>query len=430
MLSRLLVAAAITISLLCAAVPLAHAAEDDAAVTVVHGVPGLTVDVYVNGTLAIPGFEPGTITDPLPFAPDTYDLVIVAAGGDPMMPAIAGSASVAAGDRVSIVAHLAADGTPTISIFEDDLDLADPGQGRLIVRHTAAAPAVDAILARQLWRWRFAAGTLEDLENGGQASADVHAGRYDASLAPANTTDIVFGPADVRIKRNTATIVYAVGDLAGGTFQLLVAERDLSNRTANVTVVHGVLGLVVDVYVDGALALEDFEPRTITDPIPLPHGERALAIVPANGDPSMPALAATVNLAAGSDNTVVAHVDADGAPTLSVFANDLSRNGWRSRLVVRHTAAAPAVDAILERGFRWWRYTAGVLEDAENGQQAATDVFPGRYIASVTPANTPETAVLGPAHLRLKARTATFVYAIGSLADGTLELLVQTRALR
>ena len=430
MLARLLVVAALAVSLLCLAAPFAHAAEENAAVTVVHGVPGLTVDVYANGELALEDFEPGTITDPLPLPPNTYDLVIVPANGDPAMPAIAASATVAAGDRVSIVAHLGADGTPTISVFEDDLDLAKPGQGRLIVRHTAAAPAVDALLARKIWRWSIPVGTLRGLTSGNDAQVDVWAGRYAASLAVANTDTIAFGPASVRIKPNKATIVYAIGDIDGGTFQLLVSERDLSNRTANVTVVHGVLGLVVDVYVDGALAIEDFEPRTITDPIPLPCGERDLAIVPANGDPSMPALAATVNLAAGSDSTVVAHVDADGAPTLSVFNNDLARNGWRSRLVVRHTAAAPAVDAILERTWRWWRYTVGILEDAENGQQAAVDVFPGRYLASVTPANTPGTVVLGPAHLRLHPRTATFVYAIGSLADGTLELLVDTRALR
>ena len=42
------------------------AADDDTGtVTVVHGVPGLTVDVYVNGGLTLPDFAPGTITDPL-----------------------------------------------------------------------------------------------------------------------------------------------------------------------------------------------------------------------------------------------------------------------------------------------------------------------------------------------------------------------------
>ena len=55
---------------------------------------------------------------------------------------------------------------------------------------------------------------------------------------------------------------------------------------------------------------------------------------------------------------------------------------------------------------------------------------PGRYIARVTPANTPGTTVLGPATVRIRSNTVTFVYAIGSLNDGTLDLLVQRRSTR
>ena len=51
-------------------------------VTVIHGVPGLTVDVYVNGELTLPSFAPGTVTDPLQLPEGNYDIVIVAAGGN------------------------------------------------------------------------------------------------------------------------------------------------------------------------------------------------------------------------------------------------------------------------------------------------------------------------------------------------------------
>ncbi|MDF1700854.1 MAG: DUF4397 domain-containing protein [Planctomycetota bacterium] len=429
-LSRFLLTAAFAVSLLCALAPWASASEDTAAVTVVHGVPGLTVDVYVNGALTLENFEPGTITDALPLPAGDYSVVIVAAGGDPANPAIEGAASVKAGDRVSMVAHLAADGTPSLAAFADDLDRGARGQGRLIVRHVAAAPPVDAALARTLWRWRHPAGTLENLVSGTQAQVDAWAGRYEASLLPAGTDTVAFGPAPVRIKQDRATIVYAIGDLAGGSFQLLVETRELRDQTAAVTVVHGVPGLVVDVYVDGALALENFQPRTITDVIPLPCGPHDLAIVAAGAPPTAPLLSASVNLAAGSDSTVVAHLAADGSPRLSVFANDLTRKRWYSRVVVRHTAAAPAVDVLLERTWRWWRFTAAALENIENGQEAAGNVRAGRYLASVYGAGALGAPVLGPARLKLRARQATFVYAIGSLADGTLELLTQTRPLR
>ena len=57
----------------------AHAA-DDATVSVLHGVPGATVDVYANGKALLTDFKPGTLTDPLKLPEGTYDLKVTAAG--------------------------------------------------------------------------------------------------------------------------------------------------------------------------------------------------------------------------------------------------------------------------------------------------------------------------------------------------------------
>ncbi|MDJ0973236.1 MAG: DUF4397 domain-containing protein [Planctomycetota bacterium] len=429
-LSRLALAFLVALGLGTALAVPAHASTDDAEVVVVHAVQGLTVDVYVNGDLALPDFVPGTITEALPFPAGTYDIVIVAAGGDPATPAIAGSATVAAGDRVTLVAHLAADGTPTLTPFVDDLSLADKGEGRLIVRHVAAAPAVDVKLERRVWRWRRTVGVLEDLENGQQTAIDVRARRYFASILPANSANAVFGPAGVRVKRGQATIVYAFGDLAGGTFDLLVENRRLVSETALLTVAHGVLGLTVDVYVNGDLTLPNFEPRTITEPLPLPHGDYEVVIVGAGGDPASPAIQGSFTLEAGIDYTLVAHLAADGTPTLSPFVNNLAPAGFKARLTARHTAAAPAVDVRLTGRFFWFRYLAGVLRNIANGGEASTTIRGGHYEASITPAGDAHTVVLGPAPLNLHPGRAYFVYAIGSLADGTLDLLVDVRYLR
>ncbi len=413
-----------------AAAPAAQAAEEKANVTVVHAFPGLTVDVYVNGDLAIPGFVPETITPPLAFDPGTYDIVIVPEGGDPATPAISGSATVAAGDDVSLVAHLAADGTPTLSAFANNLALGDRGEGRLMVRHVAAAPAVDVRLKRRIWRFRFDAGSFDNVSNGNGGMTDVHAGRYEASIFPAGGNNSVAGPAPIRVRKDRATIVYAIGDLAGGTFALISNERELRSETATATIIHGVLGLTVDVYVNGTLILPGFEPRTITDSLPLPCGDYNIVIVPEGGDPASPAIEADVTLESDTNYSIVAHLAADGTPTASVFENDTSTAGWRGRFVVRHTAAAPAVDARLTRVWRFWRWHAGVLADIVNGQEAGTAIAPGNFIARVTPAGQPNTTVLGPAPVKVPSRTAVIVYAIGSLADGTLDLLVQSYRLR
>ena len=39
-------------------------AADQATVSILHGVPGATVDVYVDGKVLLKNFKPGTLTDP------------------------------------------------------------------------------------------------------------------------------------------------------------------------------------------------------------------------------------------------------------------------------------------------------------------------------------------------------------------------------
>ena len=56
----------------------AQAAEDVAKLSVFHGVPGLTVDVYVNDKLTLDDFKPGDLAGPLDLAPGTYKVAITA----------------------------------------------------------------------------------------------------------------------------------------------------------------------------------------------------------------------------------------------------------------------------------------------------------------------------------------------------------------
>jgi ABC-type glycerol-3-phosphate transport system substrate-binding protein len=99
----LLTAAAVSI----AVTGTATAQSSTGTVTVVHGVPGLPVDVYVNGEPTLTGFEPGTVTDPIELPAGSYELAVRAAG-EPAdaAPAISGSADLPAGANASIVAHL------------------------------------------------------------------------------------------------------------------------------------------------------------------------------------------------------------------------------------------------------------------------------------------------------------------------------------
>ena len=191
---------------LAAAAPSSAAGTSD--VSVLHGVPGLTVDVYANGNKLLTDFEPGTLTDPVKLPEGTYDLAVFPAGEGPDgTPAIkADGVAVPSGANITIVAHLSADGTPVLTPFVNDTSRIKPGETRLTVRHTAAAPAVDV----------RAGGTpvFEGLENPKEAKADIPAGKVSADVVLAGTDTVAIGPADLDLKEGTNTIVYAWGSAA------------------------------------------------------------------------------------------------------------------------------------------------------------------------------------------------------------------------
>jgi len=193
---------------------LASAHAHEAALTVVHGVPDLVVDVYANGNKVLSDFTFGTVTEPLPLAPGTYKLEIRPAGADPTSaPVLQAEATLSAGQNASAVAHLSANGQPQLSLFVNDTSPVPSGKGRLIVRHTAQAPAVDV----------RAGGTVlfANLANPNEAKADVDAATYAVDLTPAGQTTVVFGPVDLPVAAGAATIVYAIGSLEGNSFRLV-----------------------------------------------------------------------------------------------------------------------------------------------------------------------------------------------------------------
>jgi hypothetical protein len=122
--------------------------------------------------------------------------------------------AVPASGNVSAIAHLGADGTPTITPFVNDTAPAAAGSGRVVVRHTAAAPAVDVLVG----------GTpaLTNLTNPNEQSAELPVGTVSATVAATGTTEPVIGPADVPVVAGQATIVYAIGSLEDSTLDVLV----------------------------------------------------------------------------------------------------------------------------------------------------------------------------------------------------------------
>ena len=208
------VAAALTGASLALA-PAAQAA-DDAHVSILHGVPGVTVDVYANGDALVTDFKPGTLTDPMAVPAGDYDLKVVAAGDGADGKALieADGVAVPAGANITVVAHLTASGKPVLTPYVNDTSAIAAGQARLTVRHDAAAPAVDVRAGGD--------PVFTDLVNPKEDSADIPAGTVSADVVLAGTDQVVIGPADLDLAEGVHTIVYAWGSADDDNLKLAV----------------------------------------------------------------------------------------------------------------------------------------------------------------------------------------------------------------
>lgn len=191
-------------------------AADEAMVSVLHGVPGATVDVYANGKALLTNFAPGTLTDPVQLAAGSYDLKVTAAGAGAGGAAVieANGVNVPAGANITVVAHLSATGTPQLTPFVNDVSAVPAGQARLTVRHTAAAPAVDVRANGQ--------AVFTGLTNPNEKSAVVPAGTVSADVVLAGTSTVAIGPAQLPLKEGANTIVYAWGSAQQNNLKLAV----------------------------------------------------------------------------------------------------------------------------------------------------------------------------------------------------------------
>ena len=118
------------------------------------------------------------------------------------------------GGNYTAVANLDADGKPTANLFTNDASTIDAGKGKLTVRHTAAAPAVDVLAG--------GSPVIQGLSNPDEQTLTLDPGTISASVAAAGTTEPVIGPADIPVAEGTHTIVYAWGSLDDGNLAVAV----------------------------------------------------------------------------------------------------------------------------------------------------------------------------------------------------------------
>lgn len=234
--------------------------------------------------------------------------------------------------------------------------------------------------------------------------------------------------------------VVAASSLLIALGQSVVAAGDA--RAADVFVVHGIPGadlgaapaLPVDIAVDGECTLEDVEFGEIAGPVELDPGRYEVGISLAGAaEPCGGTLAVVGDVAVALTETaaVVAHLDVNGAPRVTKFSTNVAPTDGDARVTVYHTAAAPAVDIRVIEGEAEGGTLRAITFGLENGDQTfPRELAPGDHTVLVS-ASTPRRAqlrppVLPPIGVTLEGDTAYAAFAVGSLANDTLDVLLLT----
>jgi len=219
----------------------------------------------------------------------------------------------------------------------------------------------------------------------------------------------------------------------------LLSGTAMAQDEATIFIVHGIPGidlgldpeLPVDITVDGACLLQNFKFGEITDALSLPAGTYNIQIKLA--DLSNPCggttvIEADVPFEANEKCTVIAHLTEEGGITASKFTHDLSpikRN--KARILMHHTAYAPGVDVT-------W---VPLVDDISQRMNQKDEFEHGdKYQIEVRPfPNDSWRMFLGPRgtgitifsqDFKFNDFTAYGIFAVGSVANGTFRLIVNT----
>lgn len=204
-----------------------QAAVKKATVSVFHAIPeGMgvdVVDVFADGTRVINNLKPGELKS-LRLRPGKYDIGIYVNGQRPTKdePVLAiDDVRLLSGTCSTITANLDEAGNPATNVFANCVSRNPVGEGRLTVRHVAAAPEVDVLVGGSV--------AFGSLSNGASATKQLPATTYALTVALADTDTRVLGPLNVTLTRPLNMIVYVWGSAEDGTLAFKV-QRVPINR--------------------------------------------------------------------------------------------------------------------------------------------------------------------------------------------------------
>jgi uncharacterized protein DUF4397 len=210
------------------------AAPRHASVTIVHGLPGFTADIYLDGRLLLDGFAPTETAGPLRVSPRRHEVDIreIGAASD-SSPVLSATLRVRSGSNSTIVAHLTGGGEPALTVFDNAFARLPAGRSLLQVRNLAGGRLVSVLL------------------DGREVKAGLRfRGEWGSSTAPgwhriafaSSTKEVLIPRADIHLTEGVAQVVYVTGSPGGDDLELML-QRVRGLRSAPSGVLTGIGGL-------------------------------------------------------------------------------------------------------------------------------------------------------------------------------------------
>jgi len=184
-------------------------ANDATSTYVVQGVPGIQVDVTVDGKPVQSGVAPKQVLGPLSLSPGHHTVAFHSADWDV-------STSVQVSGSQDVVLHWPADAVdkPVVTVFVNDVKPVGSGKGRLSVAHTAVVPPADITADGKT--------LFTNIANGEFVNAVVPATTYSVAVVPTGGGSPLLGPVDLPVKAGALTRVFAIGAPRNGSMDAVV----------------------------------------------------------------------------------------------------------------------------------------------------------------------------------------------------------------
>ena len=205
-------AMAVVLSVSALGVP-ASSAADDATIYFIQGLPGKTISIAVDGKTVVRSQKSGAISGPIQTASGKRR-VTVSSGSDTIVDQ---TVSVGADWNADVVVHLPTDpnGKPLLTTYKNDLSAVPKDKASLTVAHTAAVPPADVTVNDKV--------LFEDIANGQSLHLVVPVATYEVSIVPTGKSNpVFFGPVDLTVQGGSLNAVYAIGNPASKTMNVVV----------------------------------------------------------------------------------------------------------------------------------------------------------------------------------------------------------------